>query len=58
MEQFQIDQRDGKVKPCTTCEAVVQETLEEWDKQERDDSYIEDLNQPLEAFLLENFDGG
>lgn len=42
MNEVYVDERDGSFRPCYECEAVVQESLEYWEQQEDDDTYILD----------------
>lgn len=39
IDKPQIDPRDNKLKPCSTCEQVVQDCLDKWER-EGDDGYF------------------
>jgi len=40
-----IDSRDGKARPCPICEEVIAETVDDYDREQRDSEFIEDLTQ-------------
>lgn len=33
MEDVKLDPRDGKIRPCSHCENIVQELVQEWDRE-------------------------
>lgn len=52
IDEPKIDPRDGKIRPCSVCEDVVQETLEGYRAVEAYEE--EDENKSLEEYLKDN----